>query len=106
MAVGASEHHDGTQTLPQALGFNKSRVGRNLGLMVGAGIQKDLGYASLRAEIGAKFDQDDEGGSNDYYTDGYAGFSFLFPIGAEAAPAPEPVPEPKPFRGFSQLLQR
>jgi OOP family OmpA-OmpF porin len=95
LGVGASEHHDGTRTQPQALGFNKSRVGTNLGIMLGAGIQKDLGYASLRAEIGAKFDQDDEGVSNDYYTDGYAGFSFLFPIGAEAAPAPEPVVVPQ-----------
>ena len=95
LGVGASEHHDGTQTQPLALGYNKSRVGTNLGLMVGVGIQKDLGYASLRAEIGAKFDMDDEGFSNDYYTDGYAGFSFLFPIGAEAVAAPEPMPVPQ-----------
>ena len=93
LGVGASEHHDGTQTQPLALGYNKSRVGTNLGVLVGVGIQKDLGYASMRAEIGAKFDQDDEGVSGNAYTDGYAGLSFLFPIGAEAtaAPAPEPV---------------
>jgi OOP family OmpA-OmpF porin len=91
LGVGAQEHHDGTQTQPQALGFNKSRVGTNLLLLAGVGIQKDLGYASMRAEVGARFDMDDEGASNDYYVDGYAGVSFLFPIGPESAPAAEPV---------------
>jgi OOP family OmpA-OmpF porin len=89
--IGGQEHHDGTQTQPIALGFNQSRVGTNLVALLGLGIQKDLGYASLRAELGARFDMDDEGVSNDYYTDGYLGVSFLFPIGPEAAPPPEPV---------------
>jgi OOP family OmpA-OmpF porin len=91
LGIGAQEHHDGTQTQPLALGFNKSRVGTNLMALAGVGVQKDLGYASMRAEIGARFDMDDEGVSNDYYTDGYLGVSFLFPIGPEAAPAAEPV---------------
>ena len=85
--IGGQEHHDGTRTQPPALGFNKSRVGSNLAANLGVGIQQDLGYASLRGEIGVRFDMDD---SN--YTDGYAGVSFLFPIGAEAAPAAEPAP--------------
>ncbi len=95
LGIGAQEHHDGTRTQPQALGFNKSRVGTNLLLLAGAGIQKDLGYASMRAEIGARFDMDDKGVSNDYYVDGYLGVSFLFPIGPEATPAPEPAPMPQ-----------
>jgi OOP family OmpA-OmpF porin len=93
--IGATEHHDGTRTQPQSQGFNPSRVGTNLSFLAGVGIQKDLGYASLRVEGGAKFDLDDEGTSSDYYTDGYFGVSFLFPIGAEAAPAPEPTPPPQ-----------
>jgi len=94
--IGAQEHHDGTQTQPIALGFNKSRVGTNLGVHAGVGVQKDLGYASIRGEIGVRFDMDDEGVTgDDGYMDGYAGFSFLFPIGAEAAPAPEPVVVPQ-----------
>jgi OmpA-OmpF porin, OOP family len=93
--IGATEHHDGTQTQPQALGFNPSRVGTNLSGLLGVGLQKDLGYASMRAELGAKFDLDDEGVSNDYYTDGYLGVSFLFPIGAEAAPVEEVVAPPQ-----------
>ncbi len=30
LGLGAQEHHDGTQTQPLALGFNKSRVGTNV----------------------------------------------------------------------------
>jgi OOP family OmpA-OmpF porin len=91
--IGAQEHHDGTQTQPPVLGFNKSRVGTNFAGLLGVGVQKDLGYASIRGELGARFDQDDEGLSGeDSYMDGYAGVSFLFPLGAEAAPAAEPVP--------------
>ena len=95
LGVGAQEHHDGTQTQPPAFGFNQSRTGTDLLVLAGVGVQKDLGYASLRAEIGARFDMDDEGIAGDYYTDGYAGISLLFPIGPEAAPAPEPAPIPQ-----------
>ena len=96
LGIGAQEHHDGTQTQPIALGYNKSRTGTNLSGLAGFGVQSDLGYASLRAEIGVRFDQDDEGATGeDGYTDGYAGFSFLFPIGAEAVAAPEPVVVPQ-----------
>ena len=93
LGIGAQEHHDGTQVQPLILGFNKSRVGTNLTTQFGVGIQKDLGYASLRGELGVKVDMDDESccNGNSNYVDGYAGFSFLFPIGPEAAPAPEPV---------------
>ena len=90
--IGATEHHDGTQTQPQVFGFNPSRVGTNMSMLVGVGMQKDLGYASLRAEVGAKMDLDDEGQGGDYYSDGYLGLSFLFPIGAEAEPVAEVAP--------------
>jgi OOP family OmpA-OmpF porin len=93
--LGAQEHHDGTQTQPQVFGFNKSRVGTNMVALLGLGVQKDLGYASLRAEAGVRFDMDDEGVSNDYYTDGYLGVSFLFPIGPEAVPVAEVVAPPQ-----------
>jgi OOP family OmpA-OmpF porin len=95
LGIGAEEHHDGTQTQPLALGFNKSRVGTNLTTQLGVGFQKDLGYSSLRGEIGVKVDMDDEGVNDSNYVDGYAGVSFLFPIGPEAAPAAEPVPVPQ-----------
>ncbi len=103
LGIGAQEHHDGTQTQPIALGFNKSRVGTNLMALAGVGIQKDLGYASMRAEIGARFDMDDKGTANSYYTDGYLGVSFLFPIGPEAAPVAEPVPAPIPQKTCADL---
>ena len=90
--IGAQEHHDGTQTQPLILGYNKSRTGSNLVGLLGVGIQKDLGYASMRAEIGARFDKDNEGLGGSNYTDGYLGVSFLFPIGPEAVAAAEPVP--------------
>jgi len=92
--LGAQEHHDGTQTQPLALGFNRSRVGTDGMALLGLGFQKDMGYASLRGEVGVRVDMDDGGTSNDYYTDGYAGFSFVLPIGPEAVPAPPPPPPP------------
>jgi OOP family OmpA-OmpF porin len=93
--IGGQEHHDGTQTQPIKFGFNKSRVGTNLVALLGVGVQKDLGYASMRAEAGVRFDMDDEGVSGDYYTDGYLGVSFLFPIGPEAVPVAEVVAPPQ-----------
>ena len=93
--IGATEHHDGTQTQPIQFGLNPSRVGTNVSMLVGAGLQKDLGYASLRTEVGARFDLDDEGPGGDYYADAYLGVSFLFPIGAEAAPVEEVVAPPQ-----------
>jgi OOP family OmpA-OmpF porin len=93
--LGGQEHHDGTRTQPIAFGYNKSRVGTSMVGLLGVGIQKDLGYASLRAEVGARFDMDDEGLSGDNYTDGYLGFTFLFPIGPEAVPVAEVVAPPQ-----------
>ena len=90
--IGAQEHHDGTQTQPLVLGFNKSRTGTNFALNLGVGIQKDLGYASMRAEAGVRYDADDKGIDRNSYVDGYLGVSFLFPIGPEEAPVAEPVP--------------
>jgi OOP family OmpA-OmpF porin len=95
VGIGATEHHDGTQTQPYVLGYNQSRTGTNLSGLAGIGLQKDLGYANFRAEVGARFDQDDEGLNDDSYVDGYAGFSFIFPIGAEAAPVEEVVAPPQ-----------
>ena len=92
LGIGAAEHHDGTQTQPLALGLNPSRVGTDLAMMAGLGVQKDLGYASMRGEAGVRVDMDDEGAADSNYVDGYLGVSFLFPIGEEAAPAPEPAP--------------
>ncbi|MBP8081004.1 MAG: OmpA family protein [Arenimonas sp.] len=92
--LGAQEHHDGTQTQPLALGFNKSRVGTDAMALLGLGFQKEMGFASLRGEVGVRVDLDDEGTSNDYYTDGYVGFSFVLPIGPEAVAAAPPPPPP------------
>jgi OOP family OmpA-OmpF porin len=94
LGIGAQEHHDGTQRQPQALGHSVSRNGTDVVMSGGLGVQKDLGYAYLRGEVGARVDMDDEGTSNDNYVDGYLGVSFLFPIGSEATPAPEPVAPP------------
>ena len=75
--IGATEHHDGTRTQPVQFGYNPSRVGTNLSMLVGVGMQKDLGYASLRAEVGAKMDLDDEGRTSDYYADGSVSYTHL-----------------------------
>jgi len=96
--IGAQEHHDGTivfRTFPDP-GFNESRTGTDVVGMLGVGAQFDLGYPYLRFETGARFDTDDGGGDedNDNFIDGYLGFEFIFPIGAEAVPAPPPEPAP------------
>ena len=105
--IGAQEHHDGTivyRTFPEP-GFNGSRTGTDVMFMLGLGAQFDLGYPYLRAEIGARFDSDDEGqpgadldidedNGDDNFIDGYLGFEFIFPIGPEAQPAPPPPPPP------------
>jgi OOP family OmpA-OmpF porin len=94
--IGAQEHHDGTQRIPLVLGYNSSRTGTDVVASLGLGFQKDLGYASIRGEVGARWDNDDGGfDENGNYVDGYFGFQFLFPIGEEAAPAPEPAPIPQ-----------
>lgn len=87
LGIGAQEHHDGTQTQPLALGFNQSRTGTNMVGIAGIGMQGGLGRGSLRAELGARFDMDDEGlGGGDNYMDAYAGLSFVFPLGNRDEP--------------------
>jgi len=90
LGLGAQEHHDDTLTF-----LSSRRTGTAVTALAGVGVQTDIGYGYLRAEIGARWDSDDENPNDDSYTDGYAGVSFLFPIGAEAAPAPEPTPIPQ-----------
>ena len=96
LGIGAQEHHDGTVYLAPALGLNESRTGTDLLITAGLGIQKDLGYSYIRAEVGARWDSDDESYFEDDsgYLDGYLGFSFVFPIGPEATPPPPPEPAP------------
>jgi OOP family OmpA-OmpF porin len=87
LGIGAQEHHDGTQTQPLALGFNQSRTGTNMVGIAGIGMQGGLGRGALRAELGARFDQDDEGlNGDDNYMDAYAGLSYVFPLGRRAEP--------------------
>ena len=88
LGIGQQEHHDGTQTQPLALGFNPSRTGSNMLGIAGVGMQGGLGRGSLRAEIGARFDQDDEGLDGGKYTDTYAGLTYVLPLGSRRA---EPV---------------
>jgi OmpA-OmpF porin, OOP family len=95
VGIGAQEHHDGTTTTPVAFGYQQSRTGTEVVMLLGLGATWDLGYPYLRTEIGARVDMDDGGAANDdYLVDGYAGIEFLFPIGPEAVPAPPPVPPP------------
>jgi OOP family OmpA-OmpF porin len=109
--LGTQEHHDGTQRQPLALGFNESRTGNSLLGIVGVGMQGDLGRGSLRGEIGARFDMDD--GSNDdlgddfedifdndnddsdSFLDGYAGLTYVFPLGSRAEPVAVVVAPPQ-----------
>lgn len=95
LGIGAQEHHDGTQTQPLAFGFNKSRTGSNLLGIAGIGMQGGLGRGSLRAELGARFDMDDEGLDGGEYVDGYAGLSFLLPLGSRAEPVAVVVAPPE-----------
>jgi OmpA-OmpF porin, OOP family len=82
--LGSQRHRDGN-----ILG---SRVGNNLLATLGLGIQKDLGRVNLRGEIGLRSDQDDGSTTGDQFTDGYAGLTFLVPLGAENAPMAAPAP--------------
>ena len=95
LGVGAQEHHDGSQTQPLALGFNQSRTGSNLLGIAGFGMQGGLGNGSLRAELGARFDMDDEGLDDGDYLDGYAGLSYVFPLGSRAEPMATVVAAPQ-----------
>ncbi|KFN41444.1 OmpA family protein [Arenimonas oryziterrae] len=84
--LGAQRHRDGG--LNPILG---SRVGTNLLGILGVGIQKKIGGLSIRGEAGARFDMDDGGaGTDDHYTDAYAGIAALIPLGAAAAPVVTP----------------
>jgi OmpA-OmpF porin, OOP family len=91
LGIGMQEHHDGTQTQPLALGFNQSRTGNNMLGIAGVGVQGGLWNGSLRAEIGARYDMDDEGLDGGDYVDGYAGLSFVLPFGSRAERVAEPV---------------
>jgi len=82
LGLGVQEHHDGTQTQPLELGFNQSRNGNNMLGIAGVGMQGNLWRGALRAEIGARFDMDDEGLDGSDYMDGYAGLSFVLPLGS------------------------
>ena len=97
LGVGMQEHRDATQTQPIELGFNESRTGNNLLGIAGVGVQGDLWRGSLRAEIGARYDMDDEGVDGGEYVDGYAGLSFVLPLGSrsEAEPVAAPVVAPQ-----------
>jgi len=95
LGIGSQKHRDATQTQPLALGFNKSRTGSNLLAIAGIGMQGGLGRGSLRAEAGARFDMDDEGLDDEDYVDGYAGLSFVLPLGSRAAPVATVVAPPQ-----------
>ena len=98
LGVGVQEHHDGTQTQPIELGFNESRNGNNLLGIAGVGVQGDLWRGSLRAEIGARYDMDDEGLDGSDYLDGYAGLSFVLPLGSRDVAEPTPAAVSRPRR--------
>ena len=102
LGLGHQEHHDGTQTQPLALGFNQSRTGGNLLGIAGVGMQGGLWRGALRAEIGARYDMDDEGLDGGDYVDGYAGLSFVLPFGSRAERA-EPVAVVAPQKTCSDL---
>jgi len=95
LGIGAQERHDGTQTQPLALGFNKSRTGTSMLGIAGVGMQGGLGGGSLRAELGARYDTDDEGLDGGKYLDGYAGLSYVIPLGSRAEPVAVVVAPPQ-----------
>jgi OOP family OmpA-OmpF porin len=95
LGIGAQERHDGTQTQPLALGFNESRTGSSLLGIAGIGMQGRLGRGSLRGELGARFDQDDEGLDGGKYTDTYAGLTYVLPLGSRAEPVAVAVAAPQ-----------
>jgi OOP family OmpA-OmpF porin len=101
--IGMQEHHDGTQRQPLALGFSESRSGSDFLGILGLGVQGALGRGSLRAEIGARFDNDDAGNGDfpfgddqgdNGFIDAYAGLSFLLPLGSRAEPVAPVAPAP------------
>ncbi|MET0813599.1 MAG: OmpA family protein, partial [Pseudoxanthomonas sp.] len=68
--------------------------GTNVAANLGAGLQFDFGRADLRAELGTRFDMDDEAGpaddQEDYFND------FLASVGLTVALGPEPMPPAPP----------
>jgi OOP family OmpA-OmpF porin len=94
LGIGAQEHHDGSQQYPLSYGFSPSRTGTDVLFLAGVGATWDLGYPYLRAELGARFDNDDGRGNSNNYVDGYLGFEFIVPIGAVAVPVAPPEPPP------------
>jgi OOP family OmpA-OmpF porin len=89
--LGAQHHRDETLTF-----LSSRRTGTDVTALFGGGIQADIGYAYLRAELGVRYDNDDaQFLNNNSFLDRYFGVSFLFPLGDEAAPAAEPTPTPQ-----------
>lgn len=104
ISVGAGlQRHEDERSNPLG-GGPIDRRGNDLLVQAGFGLQADYGSrTSLRAEIGARFDMDDQSGRGEsYFRDTVAGVTLLVKLGPEpafsapAVAAPDPVPPVTP----------
>jgi len=75
------------------------RKDNNLLAIVGTGLQADFGRLGARAEVGYRFDFDDQSSSRrDYFSDPIASISLVVKLGEPPAQAsaPDPLPPPPP----------
>ncbi len=88
--AGVQRHEDEFTNL--AGGRPIERRGNDLMLQTGFGLQADYGRSSWRAEIGGRFDMDDESGiDEDFFFDKVAMVSVLVKLGPEPVAAVEPT---------------
>ena len=105
--------HEAEVPNPGLPGRFMDREGTNLYVDLGAGLQADYGRWAMRAEIGPRFDFDDDGaeavsaGRDDSFTDWLVSVGVVVKLGPEPTPppppAPEPVPEPEPVTTCADL---
>ncbi|MFT3805985.1 OmpA family protein [Arenimonas sp.] len=65
---------------------------------LGTGVQMQFSNWSARAEVGLRYDADDNSFAapgDDYFVDGYAMIQAMMPIGSRAEPTPTPTPAPE-----------
>lgn len=99
-SVGAGMSRAEDETAAVNTSGPSERKDNNLLALVGAGLQADYGRFGARAEVGLRWDFDDQSGlSNDYFNDAVASVSLIVKLGeapSAAQPAAEPTPPPPP----------
>jgi OOP family OmpA-OmpF porin len=88
MGLGAQRHREEFDAFPSPDSPGE-REGTNVAANLGAGLQFDFGRTDLRAELGTRFDMDDEAGPEEDREDNFN--DFLASVGLTVAIGPEPM---------------